>query len=648
MGLEASKKLPVSNRVKKKQSAKDTLWMEVKNTLDVGLTLRRPFEMQWTINLAFLSGKQYSFFNTISHSLVNLKRSPGQIRSIDNKILPKWRRQVSDLIKNRPQMSVVPNTRDEEDVKAAKLGDRVLKSFWRTAKMQRKIRQLGGWIFGVGNGFLDDRWDSKAGPISLDPEEGTLNYMGDVVCSVWSPFEVVVPGGAFFDEDLHDMPWMIKTKQKPLDWVKSNYPNTKDLVAEDLSSFIPTLEVINARHHGGRDDIPQVRLINFYLKPNQKHPKGLFIVAANGQILEKLDYPFNHYFLSHFKDIDIPGMFWGKATLEEAIRPQRTWNATLTSIEEYNRMMGKGKWISPKGAQLQQNPDDSHGQMLEYVPILGLKPEMVDLKGLPTTYPLILQLIDKSMQDLFSQHEITQGTNKSDIRSGEMVALLREQDAHGAIPTHAVFEEALEETASRVLKRIQFGYTEERIIQVRGDDGEYEIESFKGADLRNNTDVSVKQQSSLPDSRIARESTILNRFSTGLYGNINDQEVRREVLNKLDDAIVEGLPGDVRQDEQISRWENQILASGNVDVYLINDYDNHPVHVDEHNDYRKQLDYQKLRLSDPEQFAISEAAFIQHDQMHQKFIAAAREQEIQLQIALSGGGGDSGPKKNSR
>ena len=34
---------------------------------------------------------------------------------------------------------------------------------------------------------------------------------------------------------------------------------------------------------------------------------------------------------------------------------------------------------------------------------------------------------------LFSHHEVTQGTNKSDIRSGEMVELLREQDAHGMI-----------------------------------------------------------------------------------------------------------------------------------------------------------------------------------------------------------------------
>ena len=46
--------------------------------------------------------------------------------------------------------------------------------------------------------------------------------------------------------------------------------------------------------------------------------------------------------------------------------------------------------------------------------------------------------------ELYHQQEVTSGTNKSDIRSGEMVALLLEQDDFGNVPTHAVFEESLE------------------------------------------------------------------------------------------------------------------------------------------------------------------------------------------------------------
>lgn len=606
----------------------------LKDYYDTGMELRSPFEQYWIITMAFIMGKQYSFFNRSAHTLQQVHRVKGRIRNVDNKLLPKWKRQISDLIKNPPEASVVPNSYDDEDIKAAKIGDKLLKSFYRSAKMRKKIRQLAGWMFSTGNGFLDDRWNKKLGPVVFNDQTGELEYQGDVDVDVWSPLEILVPFVAMGTVELHDFPWLIKHKWRPLDWITANYDRGAEVVHEEMTKPVVDISIIMGAPTGTKSETKGAVVCDCYIQPNRVYPNGLFLTGANGTILNKKDFPYTNYFLEHFKDLDMPGVFWGKSTSSEAIGLQKIWNRTLSGLDEYNRTMAKGKGLIPRGANLEKTPDDTHGEWLSYTPILGLKPELMTLKTLPPTYDKILALTNVSMEDLYSQHEVSRGTNKSDIRSGEMLDILREQDSHGNIPAHAVFEESYEAVMSRVLKRIQFGYKEERMIKVTGKEGEFDIFAFKGADLRNNTDVSVKRQSSLPESRVARETQILSRFEKGLYGDPTDPEVRRHVMNMLDDAVVKDIYSDTKLDEAYSRWENKLLQSDEADVYLINDYDNHQIHVREHNHYRKSMEYQKVRVMKPQVFQQVEMKFTQHIQLHQKFIQDAMEAQIKQQIAI--------------
>jgi hypothetical protein len=309
----------------------------------------------------------------------------------------------------------------------------------------------------------------------------------------------------------------------------------------------------------------------------------------------------------------------------------------MSSIDEYNRMIARGKGLVPRGSKLDTIPDNTHGEWIEYTPVLGHKPEIMDLKNLPQTYEQVLAHTNASIEDLYSQHEVSRGTNKSDIRSGEMVSILREQDAHGNIPSHAVFEESLEDLMQRVLRRIQAGYKEERMLKIVGNEGEFDIFAFKGTDLRNNTDVSVKRQSSMPESRAAREALIMEKFERGLYGDPADPEVRRHVMNMLDDAVVKDIYSDVRLDEHYARWENRILRSGK-NVYLINSYDDHNIHVREHNHFRKSMEFQKIKLQKPQMFLLLDQMIEKHVSVHQKYIETARKKMMREQIMMGGGG----------
>jgi hypothetical protein len=615
----------------------DGLWPLVKAALEIGTQARKPFEQRWVIDLAFLAGRQYTFFNRSAHALQQIRTVKGRIRNVDNQLLPRWRRQVADLIKNDPIMSVVPHSTDDEDINAAKVANKVLQAWWRNIEMRKNVRELAGWVYSTGNCFLGDRWNPSLGPASLDPKTGEMVYLGDADIDVWSPFDIVVPFTAMGNTNLHRFPWMQTVKWRHLEWIAAKYERGGEVRNESLSSPVVDMGLLlGSPGATATTEIEGAMLINHYIQPDKQFPKGLFIVAANGVVLETADYPFNFYPFEQFKDVDVPGVFWGKSTLEEGIGLQKTWNRTISSMNEFNRTMGKGKGLVPRNANLDALPDDTHGEWLAYTPVMGLKPEILDLKGLPASYDKILALTQMSFDNLFSQHEVSRGTNKSDIRSGIMVAALREQDAQGSIPAHAVFEESLERIMSRILKRIQVGYGVSRIIQVTGREDEFEVFAFVGADLRNNTDVRVKRQSSLPDSRVAREDQILRRFEVGLYGDPQDPEVRRHIMNMLDDAVVKDIYSDTRLDEAYARFENQTLASGQVDKVMPNSYDDHGIHLREHNHFRKGMDYQKIKFQNPKAFLAMEKRFEEHGFWHSQFLEEAIRNQLEMRAQIEG------------
>ena len=601
------------------RKSKNKLWALIKEKHDDAEANRLPYQRKWLLNIAFYKGHQYTYYNTAAEQLMAVKLPKHRIYVVDNQILPRVRRQVSDAIRQRPIIEVLPNTTDQADIQAARLGTHVLKHFWRENHISRKLRLLNIWRFTTGNAFLDDRWDPKAGPIQVT-EDGKLVYLGDVDCGVWSPFEIGIPATTHVITSIHDLPWITKEKFRTCQWIKDKYGKEVDpepFSGVSLTPFKNNSPVVE----------PGALVIELYMKPCAEFPNGIFLTGANGTILARQDYPFQFFNIEHFKDIDVPGEFYGQATMENAIDLQKQWNKTVSSIMEFNHSMGKGKWLFPRNCNVQAVPDDTHGEALEYTPVMGHKPEHLTLKGLPSSYIVALTHIRLSFEDLFSQHEVTRGTNKSDIRSGEMVGLLLEQDAIGSRPASISYEESLEAVMTRVLKRIQKGYATERIIKIAGHAQEYEAIPFKGADLRDNTDVYVKRGSSLPESRIGRQAMIMKRYEQGLYGNPADGEVRRHVMQLLDDAVVKDIYAEDLLDETNARIENrnmlEMAQRGRLQAPEVNSYDNHAIHVAECRKFLKSYEIQKLKESDPDLFRNVSLIVTQHMQQHQQFLQQA-------------------------
>lgn len=573
--------------------------------------LRRREEELWILSIAVLNNIQGIGFNSRTGLYITV---PGFVSATktDNRLMPRYRRQLADFLMAKLSFSVVPNTNDESDIQAAKVGEKVLEGFFINKRMSKTKFKIGSWIFSCGNCFLEDIWDDNAGPVEI-AEDGKLRYKGDVSTNVWSPFEFLKPASFADDTELDTLPWIVLQKWTDTKEIEFKFGFTSGV--EALPSYISVMRLINGEQEGS--GLEQGAFVyKMYSKPCKEFPQGLFLVATQDKVIEMDVYPYNNYPVEHFKDIDVPGRFWGRSTLSYGLGLQERFDRTLDSIDTYNERMGKGRLLVPNQCNLTTNPSSEHGEILNYDPILGQSPKELGLNGLPQTYITIIDLTLRGFQDLYSQHEVTRGTNASDIRSGSMVALLREQDAINNVPSHALASEALARFGARVLKRIQKGYTSDRVLKILSKDQQWEVQNFQGADLKDNTDVRVTIQPDLADSRLARENRVLEKYREGLYGDPADPNTKRIVLNLMEDAVVEDMYSANRLDEGVAKRENNLLMSGGTDEITINMYDNDVIHLREHMDVQKRLEFQELKQSNPEMFGDLTQKFNDHVSQH--------------------------------
>jgi hypothetical protein len=92
--------------------------------------------------------------------------------------------------------------------------------------------------------------------------------------------------------------------------------------------------------------------------------------------------------------------------------------------------------------------------------------------------------------------------------------------------------------------------------------------------------------------------------------------------------------GDTKLDEMYARYENNTLMQGQITDIKVNQYDNHSIHMQEHNHFRKTLDFQKVKLQNPKAFMELELLFETHAMQHQEFLKAMEQQMIQRQAML--------------
>lgn len=618
-------------------------------------------ERQWYLNLSFYFGKQHVVYRQQPNLAVgggaNLYVPPApywRARPVINRIRPIIRTEISKLTSQKPSAYVVPASSEDRDLFAAQAGEQIWDSIYRRHKLRSVFRKAVWWQVVCGNAFLKCYWNPDATDEDSG-QQGDLQYMAE------TPFHVFVPD--MREEDLENQPYLMHAQLRTEDWCAVNYPNVRfqsNGQADEEILNSSWLNIIGANNAQGQKT---VLCLEVWIKPGTTplFPEGGMYTLIGDQIVQGVDgWPFEKKSYPFAKLSHIPtGKFYTDSTIVDLIPLQKEYNRTRGQIIEAKNKMAKPVLVAEKGAIVPSKITSEPGLVIEYES--GYEaPKPLPLVALPQYVIDELDRILSDINDISGQHEITKGQVPPGVTAATAINYLQEQDESKLSVSFESLEEAIETIASLTLAYAQQFWDTPRLIKIIGTDGSFDAASFKGSDLRGNTDIRIEGGSSLPTSKAAKQALIMDLMKMGFIPPETGLEVME--IGGIQ-KIYENMRVDVRQAQR----ENLRLASVTEQIYseynmqqqqLIemqqmtnpeaqeldpetgmpyemavppiiptNTWDNDELHVEIHNKFRKSQSFELL----PEQ---AKQAFEEHVAEHEYKIREKLMQQMQMESQM--------------
>lgn len=582
---------------------------------------RSQVERQWYLNLAFFFGKQYVVAKTTrvgGQQTTKLFTPPApwyRARPVINRIQPTILKDLATLTGNKPTAVVVPASAEETDMYAAMAGEQIWQSQYDTKKVKAVIRRAMWWTLNCGTGFIKDVWDDSTEDV---------RYMHE------TPFHVFVPD--FRTEELEDQPFLIHAQLRSEDYVRNtfknvihpggNLQNSREILDPSFLNILNT-ETLEKQH--------STLILEVWVKPGviPDFPDGIFLTIVGSTIVQAGEgWPFQHGEFPFSKFDYIPsGKFYGMSLTETLIPLQKEYNRTRGQIIESKNLMAKPKLLYARGSVDMSKITTEPGQGIPYTPGFD-KPTPLPMQDLPA---YVLQELDRILidwQDIAGQHEVSKGQVPTGVTAATAISFLQERDESQLSSTFDSMEEGIGKVARHTLSHANQFWDQPRLVKIIGTDGSFDAMSFKGSDLKDNTDIRIESGSALPQSKAAKQALILDLMKMGFIKADKGLEV-------MDIGGINKVYEQVQTDKRAAQRENLKMSKMTEELYQqflqinppqvdpvtqqpimtlpvpVNTWDNHEMHVDVHNNFRKGQTFENLP-------PFIKAMFEQHVQDHIK------------------------------
>lgn len=652
---------------KQEQAKKLVAW--VRSEYDKCKSARKTEENDWYLNLAFYNGYQYHDWRTVSgkQGLVEEPNPSNLPRITVNRIEPIVRTEIAKTTAQKPSATVVPASNDEDDLLSATAGEQVWESIYDQNKFQTDILQKAEfWRAITGNGFIKTYWDASkkvyetvkvADPLTGEPRsERRLSHVGDVVQDVVSPFHLYVPDMS--EEDIERQPYVLNVYTKSEEWVRQMFGAVlpKDFTPSKVAaSEIQDASLMDLR---GIDNAKPdaVLMIEMWVKPgsNKWLPNGGLVTIVDTEIVQYSDtgIPYHHsqYPFAHLQGIS-NGKFYRRSVIKNLIPLQREYNRTRSQIIHAKNLMAKPQMMYDEGSVDPRKITARAGIWIPVRPGFS-KPTPVPIQPLPNYVIQEIQQLQTDFEDISGQHQISRG-DAGGVTAATALAYLGERDdAYLTTVFHSI-EAAVEKVARQSLALFVQYVEEARLVKITGADGSFDAMMLSGADIASGTDIRVESGSALPTSKAARQALVTEWMKMGFippedglrvlemgmlkqyYNTIKIDENAAQRENLMMKRITEQML------EELEMSWNEGAARGDMDkvdpttgqplmvppMIPVNAWDNHAVHIEVHNRFRKSQAFQLL----PE---VVKAEFQKHISMHEQAIQQQLMQQMQAQLAM--------------
>lgn len=387
--------------------------------------------------------------------------------------------------------------------------------------------------------------------VQQDPEGQPEHIgVGDVRISVWNGLEVMWEPGVDFEESR----WWAIEHARPRDAVEAEPGYVGGRLPADAQMVV--------REGGANAEQSNLCLITEYLeRPCPAWPQGRrLFMAAGKQIFPEETYPLTD---SKGEVVDEPCIHRlgytvnpasdrDKGMVKSLIESQRLYDFALNKISEYAQVGLVPQYTAPVGS-IKTPPTDEPGAIVEWDPAQpgSAEPKPREGMSIPSELFKLREEAQGEMRFIAHDNEIP-----SQVSANQAVQSILQQNEVSWEDLIANLAEVYSRVARDCLTLVQRHYTEDRMLKFRGRAGYMPIEDFKGADLRDQTDVRVQPGSLAPLTRAAIEQRIQNIAQ--MFPGYFPPEVLLSAMNNGNaEGLLEGYEEDVGR---INYIINQIRA----------------------------------------------------------------------------------------
>ena len=647
-------------------------------------------EMTWFRNILFYLGEQWiSWFaeqNTFGYQFPMNFYEP---TPVSNKIRDHVRSMKALILNKKYSARIWPNSEEQKDKDAAKLGGMVLSSMDsdNCGEIEDVKELIALWVILTGNGFARTYANMDNGVYTVDAN-GKATSKGEVAVESIIPFSVVMPAlGILLRQKRLVGIKCLKEKE----WVEDTYKVTLGASGENtltveyekqLMTLVANVSPWKGRsleQGGGIAEMDNEKLVLFQeveYRPTKEYPKGRYAAVADGQVLEnKAEMPIKvdkngqwYYTITDFSYNHTPGSFWATSSIDDLISPQKSINEIDKDLSANRQSLGRPYVLTPHDLVLtRQSIVGQSFLQLKYDGLLsgGLKPEVH--RGTPYPEQILVErkLNIENIQDAAGDPKnILKGHAPSGGASGVMVDMLTESAEMSHTPDVDRFYRSWNRTKKKQLIIARDITTETRLLKMAGDGNEVLIKAFKGSDLHDNTDVRMELDSGAATTRAGQNQFMMKLIEQGFFGPIAEKpKMQYELLKRFG---MSWIPMENSIHEDRAGRENSIIAlatkkdiivdldhkdkpeavidgiffaklneeSQEVEVISHDQYykyDNHAVHYDSHT---KVILSPEFRDWDP----VNQIILINHNDMHHYELESQKKQQMMETMALNGKG----------
>lgn len=633
-----------------------------------GRARRRHWEGIWWENIAFYTGDFWVEWDVHRRQLVEpVRKVDHKVRMAVNLAQPAVRTELAKLVKNRPIMDVLARSADQEDLNAAKVGDKMLNNYVeRKFHMPRVRKQMINWVLMCGMGGILVDWDetalgeidvfhTKEGNPVFDPkliEQYKIQYekedykpdykkipMGEMIVKAVSPFQVIWD----FSTNLFDEAgWCIYSDVYDVDEVYRRWGCHVLPEQNVLPGIIENRMMKRMDLTGELREVPitaqkMCEVHQMWIKPGHpKFPDGLCLVFTKDCIIKETEYEYGHgelpvHMMSH---IALPTSQHAMSILQQLRAPVLELSKTKSQLIENRNLMSNPPWLIPKQLQVTKEIQNRPGLRIEYNYMPNVPPpKPVEMPEIPKYVTEMVESLKEDIREISGQGETSQGKVPPGARSGVAIAYLQEEDDTRLGTTVQELEETMEGVAYQQLRIMAEKYDTPRTVNIYRVSGEPEVFDFVGTMLSGAGGVNCQAGSALPRSKAAKQQFILDLWDRKL------EQDPRKVRQMLE--LSEGEPDEWEVDLDQAERENHELKE--VIDPGVEEWYNHPAHHYMHRNYMKSAEFRK-------QSKEIQQLFKKHDQEHTE---AEQRQAAELaanqaaQQPQGGGGGEAPPPGSS-